>query len=217
MWTFCTPKRCCQSHAIHQDHGPCVGIGVGRGLDIRAGKQRLGFDLGPLCRSAEGCEFLEARSVASYECVIDTCGWVPPAGSPTGCARSMGGSAIVRQSLSALSVSALLAASTIFRWSRWRGLLMDDTPRTVAPPDATCGVPAIGPQTAAQASSGHQITNRLTKAQTTTAFAIRCMSRKCTPTPPAPLVEVSSEKVVSIGGLLNSRPTKLWERGAGRE
>lgn len=28
--------------------------------------------------------------------------------------------------LSALSVSALLAASTSFRWSRWRGLLMDD-------------------------------------------------------------------------------------------
>jgi ABC-type enterochelin transport system ATPase subunit len=28
--------------------------------------------------------------------------------------------------LSALSVSALLAASTSFRWSRWRGLLTDD-------------------------------------------------------------------------------------------
>jgi hypothetical protein len=58
----------------------------------------------------------------------------------------------------------------------------------------------IGPQI--QASAGHQsiqkITSRLTIAQTTTAFTIRCISKKCTLTLPTPLVEVTSEQVVSI-------------------
>jgi hypothetical protein len=38
-----------------------------------------------------------------------------------------------------------------------------------------------------------KITSRLTIAQTTTAFTTRCMRKKCTPTPPAPLAEVTSE------------------------
>jgi hypothetical protein len=60
-----------EPHAIDEDY--CLGFRVGfRGcLDIRARKQRFGFDLGPFRRATEGREFFVTRRILAYERVIE--------------------------------------------------------------------------------------------------------------------------------------------------
>ena len=51
-----------QSHAIDQDHGLCLSVGLGGGFDVGARKRCLGFDLGPIRGPTERRKLFKSRT-----------------------------------------------------------------------------------------------------------------------------------------------------------